>query len=105
MVLVVSGRTARLWRISEQRVLFEFRHEGEINAAAFTKDGALVATAGDKPFLQVWRTIDGAPTGPPIPYKREVTEVDLADKELWRLLQMDAPLCRHRTGDRFSKAR
>jgi WD40 repeat protein len=74
-VLAVSGQTARLWRISEHREVFGFKHDGEINAAAFTKDGAFVATGGDKPFLQIWRTADGAPAGPPLPHGREVTEV------------------------------
>src|SRR5207253_5551446 len=80
IVLTISGRTARLLQISAHRELFVKEHEGEINAAAFNKDGTLFATAGDKPFLQVWRTNDGSAFGPSFPHNREVTDVQVSEQ-------------------------
>src|SRR6202011_4558487 len=72
-VLAISANTARLLQISQPKELHSWKHNGEINTAAFTADGKLVATAGDSPFLQIWDTNTGMAVGKPILHEREVT--------------------------------
>jgi WD40 repeat protein len=76
--LTLSGNTARLLQISQRKELHAWTHRGDINTAAFTADGKLVATAGDAPGVQIWNVDNGEEVGKPIPHEREVTDLRFA---------------------------
>jgi len=79
--LAISAKTARLLQISQRKELHSWSHKGDINAAAFTSDGKLLATAGDVPGVQLWDVATGDAVGKPIAHEREVTDLRFSANE------------------------
>lgn len=86
--LTLSANTARLLQISQRKEVHTWTHKGDVNEAAFTSDGNLVATAGaaplsydgkslaeaaNAPAVQIWNVVTGEPVGKPIVHQDDVT--------------------------------
>jgi WD40 repeat protein len=93
LFLILSANTARLLQISQRKEVHTWTHKGDVNEAAFTPAGNLVATAGaaplsydgkmlataaNAPAVQIWSVVNGEPVGKPIVHDDDVTSVRFA---------------------------
>jgi WD40 repeat protein len=62
--MLVSGgydRTARIWRVADQRPVRVLEgHGGTVWTLAWSPDGNSIATAGEDRLIRIWRVADGA---------------------------------------------
>ena len=76
LLLTVSGKTARLWKVAngtDGSTLREFAHPRQVNSAIFSPDGAQILTAADD-GVQLWNTATGERAGKALPHKDPVRE-------------------------------
>ncbi len=59
LLLTVSGKSARIFKVPENRQLAELAHTTQINAACFGPDGTLIATASDDGTARLWDVTTG----------------------------------------------
>jgi WD40 repeat protein len=59
---VVTGsddKSARIWETSSGKELAHLRHDGGVNAVAFSPDGRSVVTGSDDRSARIWETSSG----------------------------------------------
>lgn len=72
-----DGR-ARLWDGDSGGALAIMPHAAPVGSAAFSRDGALVATASDDHLARVWRVRDGAPVSRSLSHKDNLATVEIS---------------------------
>lgn len=56
-----KGREIRVWDTATGAMLWEQKHDQEVEVVAFTRDGRYLATGGEDCKVRVWRAGDGEP--------------------------------------------
>jgi serine/threonine protein kinase/WD40 repeat protein len=75
-LLIVSGSTASVWDLEEQRVVgMPMRHSQDITVAAWSPDGSTIATASIDDTARLWNADTGQPIGDSLKHGSDVLRV------------------------------
>jgi WD40 repeat protein len=72
LLLTVSGKVAKLWRLPAGEPLLEMPHEGDINSAQFTPAGERIVTASSDRTVRIWDMASRSSIAQPIAVDDEV---------------------------------
>lgn len=78
LLLTVSGKSARLWRLPEGRQVAEVQHDAQINSAQFDPRGERFLTASNDGTVRFWDAQTGTQIGEPFKHDGEVTNAILS---------------------------